>query len=675
MHRLIRWSLYSILALVVLVWLALGLIKPEYLKGPLVAWIQQETGLPLEIGKLNYNPIYPNILLAENVTLGPDMKVDKIYVEVAEGSWWQRKIRLAHLDLVHPQIKWQTGLTLPQPFRQIDIDDLTINQLSLKTDQFSMDGGSLHLKNWQPVLAGEWQPWQTLNLKASFDAMTLGQTSIGQTQFTGTIADKIVKLDEFNTSLLGGALTTRLIWDQTQNTLQLQDTKLANLRLDLAALPALPVAIPQVTANQIALENVSAIQLNERFALNNASGVIKDLSWQPSQRPTFSYQGSLGEFTQGLFQVADMSGEGNMRTTSWSLKVKGNAYAGTFATEVESDGTNQTLTIDSLQLDKMQAELYAGWKERLAALPYRQIDLGRADFSGITLISFDDSVPLTVKGFDLFLTDLRWTPEGLETTNHKARLEADWLELVWKTLVSRKAEVEASLENQQITLEKLNAQLEDSPLSITGQWSFKPDGQHQLTTTLKQFDLEQLSDMLGPRYPFAGKANLDLQFTSSGKDWASIQQHLNGQLELFVQDLYVDGLKLDPYLDNLLTPETPDSQSLEQITGKLRGGDTFFNHANLKIQAADGKLNSDGSAFESITHLIGLKQGFDLNTKQWNLQLSMLNDEGLSELNSSLAGSWDAPQLKFSLPSKNEKHWVTAPVKYPPQGKNGVLRE
>ena len=52
MHRAFRWFLYTILALVAAIWLTLGLLKPEHLKGPFVAWVQQQTGLPLEIGKL-----------------------------------------------------------------------------------------------------------------------------------------------------------------------------------------------------------------------------------------------------------------------------------------------------------------------------------------------------------------------------------------------------------------------------------------------------------------------------------------------------------------------------------------------------------------------------------------------------------------------------------------------
>ena len=46
MRLAIRIFLYSILSLVIALWLVLGLFKPDYLKAPLSAWIQQQTGLP-----------------------------------------------------------------------------------------------------------------------------------------------------------------------------------------------------------------------------------------------------------------------------------------------------------------------------------------------------------------------------------------------------------------------------------------------------------------------------------------------------------------------------------------------------------------------------------------------------------------------------------------------------
>ena len=675
MHRAFRWFLYTILTLVAAIWLTLGLIKPEYLRGPLVAWIQQQTGLPLEIGKLNYNPLFPNILLVENVTLGPDIKADKIYLEIASGSWWQRKLRIAHLDIIHPEVKWQPGLKLPQPFRQLDVDDLTIDRLNLHADFANIENGSLHLKKWQPIMQGDLQPLANLNFSMAADLFETSQIQLRNTHVEGTLNQQSLNIDDFNGKVLGGSAAGTFHWDLAKQALKFDELHLSNIKLDLAALPPLPFAIPAIQAPKIEMDNVTAIDLSKHFAINGIQGIAQDVSYRSDVGVQFSYQGKLGELNSGSLDFTDMDGQGKLSTDQWQLNVKGTAYSGTFEADMTADRKNAVLNIDELALSKMQTELETGWRDRLAEIPFKEINLRRADINQFNVISFDDSVPLTVKWLNLFLTDLRWTPAGLDTSNQKARLEADWMELVWQTLVSRKADLQAELANHQITLEKFNTQLEDSPLNITGVWGLTAEQPHQLTASLKKFDLEQFSDMLGPKYPFAGTADIQLNLTAKGQSKEALEQSLSGSASMFVKDLYVDGIKLDPYLDGLLTPKAPTPEAFEQLTGKLRGGDTFFNHANLQMQAKDGLLSFDGSAFESITHLIGIQHGVDLKTHQWQTELGLLNDHYLPELLVRVKGADNDPSFSFRLPPKDRKAWQTQPVKYPPQGNEGNLRE
>lgn len=675
MHRAFRWFLWSILVLVAVVWLTLGLLKPEYLKGPFVAWIQQQTGLPLEIGKLHYNPLYPNILLAENVSLGPDIKVDKLYLEVAGGSWWQRRLHVAHLDIIHPQVKWQPGLTLPQPLHQLDIDDLNIDKLQLSWANGAIEGGGLHLSNWQPIRDGEIVPLANVNFDGSVDRLQYNTFTLGKTRIQGSLAEQKLTVSDMSSDIFHGGLAAQFTWDLQQHQLNFKQLALANWQLDLQTIPGLPLALPHIEAEEISLENVSAIDLSRHFAINNISGSLEKLQWQPGQSPTFEYQGKLGEYTSGLFQLTDMQGEGRLREQDWRMQLKGEAYAGKFSADLEGDRAANTLTINELELSDMQPELYPGWREWLRAQPFRQIDLRRLDASHFSLISFDDAVPLTVKWLNLFLTDLRWTPQGLSSSNSKARLEGDWLELVWQTLVSRKARFQGELADNKIALEQFTTQLEAAELTFSGQWGLTADIPHQLKLSLKKFDLEQLSDMIRPRYPFSGESNLELDLQSKGADLLSLEQNLQGNATLSVQDLYVSGLKLDSYLDDQLTPQAPAPQSFDQLTGKLRGGDSAFNHVRLQMQADKGFLDFTGSAFESITHLLGVKQGFDLNKQHWQLQLGLLNDGHHPELLGNMTGEFAKPQLQFRLPTNNNAVWVTKPINYPPQGPEGSLRE
>ena len=82
MRLAFRLFFYTVLALVVVVWIALGLFKAEYLKAPLSQWIEQQTGQPLTIGRIEFNPFYPNVMLLEQIKLGDSFSADKLYIEV-----------------------------------------------------------------------------------------------------------------------------------------------------------------------------------------------------------------------------------------------------------------------------------------------------------------------------------------------------------------------------------------------------------------------------------------------------------------------------------------------------------------------------------------------------------------------------------------------------------------
>lgn len=79
----------------------------------------------------------------------------------------------------------------------------------------------------------------------------------------------------------------------------------------------------------------------------------------------FEYQGKVGEYTDGLFQLTDMQGKGRLREQDWRMRLNGAAYAGKFTADLE-DPQPATLTINELQLSDMQPELQLaggnGWR-------------------------------------------------------------------------------------------------------------------------------------------------------------------------------------------------------------------------------------------------------------------------------------------------------------------------
>lgn len=51
-------------------------------------------------------------MLLEQVKLGDSFSADKLYIEVANGTWWTRRIELAHLDVIGARLQLAPGATL-----------------------------------------------------------------------------------------------------------------------------------------------------------------------------------------------------------------------------------------------------------------------------------------------------------------------------------------------------------------------------------------------------------------------------------------------------------------------------------------------------------------------------------------------------------------------------------
>ena len=123
-----------------------------------------QTGLPLEIGKLNYNPLFPECGAGRKCPSARTSKPIKSIWKSPVARGGNASLHIAHLDIIRPQIKWQPGLNLPQPLRQLQIDDLTIDKMKLAWNNGSLDGGSLHLTNWQPIRDGEVLPFADVKI-------------------------------------------------------------------------------------------------------------------------------------------------------------------------------------------------------------------------------------------------------------------------------------------------------------------------------------------------------------------------------------------------------------------------------------------------------------------------------------------------------------------------------
>lgn len=672
MRRVIRILLYSLLALVMVIWIALGLFRPEYLKAPLSGWIERQTGLPLSIGHIEFNPFFPNVLLAEQVRLGDLLSADKIYIEVATGSWKDRRLELAHLDVINANIKLQADQPLPDlPLQDLKIRDANLERLNFSSPDLKLGGANLALSQWQPLQSGRWQPMQQLHVSGDVNLLEWQQFHLAKLDLKANIDQGIIQVKPLKAKLWDGNIEASFNWSPAEQALTFSELRLTGLRLSGQDQP-LP-ALAKLQIQQGTLHDVSIIQNQPAWALNHLDLSIQDLQWQRGGRLQARLGGQAGELAIGDTSFDQVNAELDLQPTQWRAHGEANLWEGHVKLSGQYEPDNQKLTVNELTANDWQATLPADWRKRLPDnWPVASIEFRRIEGHSISLLSFDNDWPLSLKGADIFLTDLSYTPaQGLQPISDKLRWETSWGELVYGGLVSRRGDAQGDITHDTYRLRGLRLPLDQGQLTANGEWQRQSTLTHHLSLQVNQLDLDKLNDIFKFKHELSGRIDLNLDLTSQGLDLESARQHLNGQLNLSGKDLYMDKLDLDGYLDAQLENPTP-TQDFAGRYPALAGHGTGINQLRLALNAEAGQLQLDGG-LATISHLLRLKGHLNLQDASWQSELGVLNAKQCAELVASIQGPWANPQIGLK-DAKACSGWRDPQVSYPPQGPRGSLR-
>ena len=677
MSKLIRAVLYLILGLVLVIWLTLGLFRPEYLKDPIANWFLRQTGEPLTIGRLDYNPFYPNILLAEQIKWGDRFSAEKIYIEIAHGSWKNPSLEIAHLDIIRPRLQLDPAEPLPPlPLKNLTIRDLNLDRLTLLTPGgdrgLRLAGFSLQASDWQPLADGQWQPLKAVTFSLDADQVGWQGWHLGSLQLEGKSRDGVISVTNSKGRLQGGNMEAVFDWDTNQHALRFSSLMLQNQRLELANAPTLPwqqIDLPKGELNDVTLVGPSGA-----LTANHLTGQLRDIAWQQGQPLEGEFKGTLGELAFGHHSLSDIRTELQLQADNWQGKISGALWEGSLDASGNYQPSSGRLTLDEVKLEKLQAELPANWRDELPTWPQGQLVIRRLDGHHLSLLSYDDGLPLSIKGGELFITDLAISRDDLQPASDKARLEASWGELVYQSLTSRGGELEGELTHQGWQLGKLSLPLDQGNMTASGFWSRDPATPHQLSLNGKDLDPGKLAPFWKPAESLSGNVNLqaELQSRADSPLW---WQSLTGTARLDGKDLFIDGIKLDDYLEKSL--EAPShSMTLESLHTALAGGDTAINLLALELKANAGVIGVNGAA-STIPHQIALKGQLTLSQQapfsaQWQSTWGLLDSKGCSALSLSVNGPFLSPGLQQQ--PTHDCQWQRLGVPYPPQGRQGKLR-
>ena len=673
MNSWLRGLLYTLAFLLLFVWVGLGLFDAERAKGPIAGWLSQQTGVPVTIGRLVFNPLHPYTLLAEQVSYGNAVTLDKIYLEIESIDWLNRDVRIAHLDLIRPAIKLPLPNQLPSlPVHSLTIADSTIDRLSLESDGLTLRGLNATLSDGQ--LLNPVRPPQA-NLTLNITELATPAWALSRLNLAGRLEGQVLSTDKLTANLFDGLLETGMVLDWPARSLRLNNLKTQGMRIEWGTLVKAESPLRQVSLDLGQIRDLSFNDIEQELALNNLSGQLTAFNWQAGSTPSGYFSGTLGDLGRGLFQLEAIQGKVAFSPQQLDAELQGKAYEGEFNLELSFDPLQQKLTLKDMALSGMDISLPEGWWQDWQSWRPQQIDIRKLAFDKLKVLSFDDTLPLSLTGWQLYLTDLSLRGNQPGPLLGRVRLESAWFELVWDGLSARNGELDGELSAGSWQLNKLTSSLPDEgSLSLNGQWGREPGQTSRLQLKGEKLDLVQWGKILHSPVSFAGKLDLsaDLQALHGGTPGAW-RSSLQGNFALDATEPFWDKVKIDPLLDQWFKQAAAPTLTPTELWQAMQEGDTPFYRIKLQGKVAQGQLKIEQAGASTITHLLGLQGSVDLVNEQWQLDLGVLNGQHCAELLGQWRGPLAEPTLGWGFQQKPDGcGWETG-VRYPPQGNGSPL--
>ncbi|GJA46236.1 AsmA-like C-terminal region-containing protein [Aeromonas caviae] len=677
MNSWLRGLLYTLAFLLLFVWVGLGLFDAERSKGPIANWLSQQTGVPVTIGRLVFNPLHPYTLLAEQVRYGDAVQLEKLYLEIEHIDWLNRDVRIAHLDLIRPVIKLPLPNQLPSlPVHSLTISDSTIDNLNLQSEALTLRGLSASLSDWE-LIDPRRQP--QANLTLGINQLETPMFTLARLSLKGRLEGQVLSTDKLTTNLFDGLLETGMVLNWPERSLQLHALKARAMRLELGDIPPGEFPLRRITLDRGQFAQVSINAIDQELSLNNFNGQLTAFDWQAGSQPSGYLAGTLGDIGRGLFQLEAVEGKLAFSPRQLDAELRGKAYEGEFNVELALDTQQQKLVLKDLALSGMDISLPQGWWQDWQGWRPQQIDIRKLAFDKLKVLSFDDTLPLSLTGWQLYLNDLALRGNQPGPLLGRARIESKWFELVWDGLSARNGTLDGELTPSSWQLNTLATSLPDEgSLNLSGQWGRTPRQESRLQLQGKQLDLEQWGKLLHSPVSFAGKVDLaaDLQADLNGQpgeQTANWRRTLQGSLSLESKDPFWDKVGIDPLLDDWFREQTPPDLTPQTLWQAMQRGDTPFYQIRLDARAEQGKVRIEQGGASTITHLLALQGGVDLAADQWQLDLGVLNKGRCAELLARWRGPLNAPDLGWSFPTGQDACGWEAGVSYPAQGRSGPL--
>lgn len=665
----------------------------QHVKAPLLKFLEGRTSLSLNCEKVEFSPLYPNILKLTNLKFNKS-KIGEIYVEY---------------DL--PSLLTSNTLELKEFYaRSADIAKEDLKKLS--EEKFSFENISIHKLD----LVDTPLYFEILNAEhANFSAKEVNLDAQGKLGFKqGTIKfeegnldgnnvrkfkasvkfepEKII-VDDLSMQLFSGTIVCDATIDRESKAINFTRLHLINnIFLNIRDY----AKKYRMFAQEASASNCVISLPKYDLLLGQISGQIYDL-FIGNSNVSFDFEGTAGEISKPKARLSADNSDVviSMKTDEAQLKLSGNIFSGEYELDATISGLNeiqQDLSVEKFLLHgakiEPDAQLFEYLKDELFCM---NTHIARAKIDKTEFVSHIDALPLSVKEVKLEGSNLKFERESksIEAQNGKVLFSFD--QAFYLDLYLRRLESILSIDGNNVTFSVPELTLQKSKLSLSA--SFDRDfNRFSGIISAKDFDLGELNSSLFP-YLFNGKVSLTGQISTKDDEKTvaddtqnlienavlseqktdkspvadnkqSFADRLEGRISLNSDGILVSSLGLD-----LVNGGTRQDYALnlEEFMNAIRGGDLVLYKLKATGDIENGGINTTLSGDLTSSH-ITLNSYYDLNSSslQSKATLVSLPKDSISYIRA----SGPVSELKFYITALTRGEEIRPGINVEVIGKN-----
>lgn len=613
------------------------------IKEPLLKLLNERTSINLDVEKIEFSALYPNIIKLHNIKLGSS-HIDELYLEYnLKSALNSQQLEIEDLYARGAFISKQDLKTITKNnigFDKINIKNISLVDSNLEGEKFIIENAHAKFKNFELT-----------NIKASSQEVQiiapqskLLNYAVKNLRFKGSFDNEKIAFDKLSLNTEGGLIKGAGIYEAQSQNLKFDNLEISNLVIKDHFAENLNISAPKCSISNI------SVALNQKdIYLGELSGTLSNLSWQNKDFSTY-FLGKSGEISFPNLNITldDNDIEANIGKTIL-LNSKGNYLEGSYNIDAQYAPTSNRFEIRDFTIKNSKIEPKKEILDKtLGTLKSLNTSILNLNLENVSFISHIDALALSIDNLSLFASGFKITDEGFKPNANASTIQAKLEDAFYSDLYFKNLSFLANITDDIVNINIPNLTFRSSVVSVALTYN-KTTEQLYSIANAKDFELAELNSSLIPHL-LSGKINFDCDIKGKYNDLNSFtamqgDMHISGNRVLisnFGIDLINGGEKKNFILKN------------DELLNALRDADVGLINPEIIINFNQdiAKLNATTKTSSSN---INAKGNIDLKNKSIDVhaQFVSLPKDSLSTLD--ITGDIKDPKIEITAISRGER--------------------